>query len=251
MKLWRLLVSIELCLVLSALVCIAMAAGSFDLKGEYAAAINSMPLLVWLREVPVTASWWLWLTLVLLALLFLNTVLCSSETLWNRWGKGGWWNLMAPQFIHVGFLLIVVAHLLSATGSSQMQVEVQEGQMVRLPNGAYFGVAKISVSVLPNGMPIGFSSELVTNLQNPAERIVISPNNPWFSRDYGIYIKQAQEYPFRRALLEAHREPGAGMALAGAVLFSIGTVILLVIRSKTRENEQMVDMPEAHITAGG
>jgi hypothetical protein len=84
MKLWRILVSLELCLGVLALVSIVMAAGSFRLSGEYAAAINSMPLFIWLRETPFAISWWLWVVLVLLALLALNTLLCSSETLWSR-----------------------------------------------------------------------------------------------------------------------------------------------------------------------
>jgi len=236
MKLWRFLMSIEFCVALLALVCIVMAAGSFRLSGEYAAAINSVPLLVWLREVPTGVSWWLWLTLVLLALLVLNTLLCSCETVLSRWGRGGWALLLAPQLVHAGFLLIVLAHLLSAAASSVLQVEVQEGLVVSLPNGSQFGVAGISVNLSPNGMPTGFSSELVTDLKNPSVRVVISPNHPWFSGGYGVYIKQAEEFPFRRALLELHREPGAGMALAGALLFSVGNVMLLALRSKTLEN---------------
>ena len=239
MKLWRLLISIEFCLVLLALVCIVMAAGSFGLTGEYAAAINAMPLLIWLREAPVGVSWWLWLTLVLLALLVLNTLLCSSETLWSRWGRGGWSVLLAPQLIHAGFLLIVLAHLLSAVGSSVMQMEVQEGNLLSLPNGKQFGVAGISVTVAPSGMPIGFSSVLVTDLQNPVSRVIISPNHPWFSEGYGVYIKQAEEYPVRRALFETHREPGAAMALAGTLLFSVGNILLLAVRSKTGEYGQL------------
>lgn len=47
---------------------------------------------------------------------------------------------------------------------------------------------------------------------------------------------------FRRALFKLHREPGAGMALAGALLFTVGNLVLLVIRSKTRENEQLSDI---------
>lgn len=237
MKLWRLLISIELCLALLALVCVAMAAGSFGLSGEYAAAINAMPLLVWLREVPAGVSWWLWLTLALLALLVVNTVFCSCETLWSRRGRGGWWVVLAPQLMHAGFLLIMLAHLLSAIGSELLQIEVQEGQLVTLPNGARFGVAGISVSSLPNGMPVAFSSELVTDLQNPAVRTVISPNRPWFSGAYGVYIKQAEEYPLRRALLEAHREPGASTALAGTLLFVAGNILVLVFRSQTPENK--------------
>ena len=235
MKLWRLLISLEFCLGLLALVCVAMAAGSFTLSGEYAAAINGMPLFAWLRETPLSMSWWLWVTLVLLGLLVLNTILCSSETLWNRWGRGGLTALFAPQLMHAGFLLIVLAHLLSATGSSLHAVEVREMTIAELPDGRRFGVAAISVTTSPQGMPIGFSSELVTNLNRPAERIVISPNHPWFSNGYGVYIKQAEAYPFKRALFEIHREPGGSMALAGALLFAFGNVMLLVVRSRQRD----------------
>lgn len=236
MKLWRLLISLELCLGSLALVCVFMAAGSFNLSGEHAAVINSMPLLTWLREVPLSISWWLWVTLVLLSLLALNTVLCSSETLWSRWGRGGWTALLAPQLIHSGFLLIVLAHLLSAAGSSFQALEVGEMSLAELPDGSRFGVASISVSMSPQRMPIGFSSELVTDLNRPAERVVISPNHPWFSNGFGVYIKQAEAYPFKRALLEIHREPGAAMALSGALLFTIGNVLLVALRSKQREN---------------
>jgi len=241
MKLWRFLISIEVCLALLAMVCIAMAAGSFGLSGEYAAAINAMPLFTWLREVPPGISWWLWLTLVLLALLAINTLLCSSETVWSRWGRGGVLSLLAPQLIHAGFLLIVLAHLLSANGSSVQQFVVQEGSLASFPSGRQFGVAGISVTTSPTGMASRFSSELMTDLQNPASRVVISPNQPWFLEGYGVYIKQAEEYPIRRALLELHHEPGAGMALAGALLFSIGNIVLLVIRSKNREVDPITD----------
>lgn len=242
MRLWRFLISVEFCLVLLLLICIVMATGSFLLSGEYAVAINAIPLFIWIVEVPLGISWWLWLTLILLTLLSLNTVCCSSETLWSRRGAGQLYVLLAPQLIHAGFLFIVLAHLLSAAGSSLNQMEVYEGSLVRLPNGTQFGVADISVSVSPQGMPIGFSSQLATDLKNLNQRTTISPNHPWFSGSYGVYIKQAEGYPYKRALLEIHREPGAGMALAGAILFTVGNILLLVIRSKVRE----CDMPDMH-----
>lgn len=237
MRLWHLLISLEVCLGLLALVCVALAAGSFSLSGEYAAAINRMSLLMWLRESPFSISWWLWVTLVLLVLLVLNTVLCSAETLWTRRGKQGVALLLAPQLIHAGFLLIVCAHLLSAGWSSHQAVEVGEMMLAALPDGTRFGVASIAVTTTPQGIPIGFSSELVPDLNRPAERVVISPNHPWFASGFGVYIKQAEAYPYRRALFEIHREPGAAMALAGALLFTVGNVLLVIIRSQLREKE--------------
>jgi hypothetical protein len=50
-----------------------------------------------------------------------------------------------------------------------------------------------------------------------------------------VYIKQAEIYPYPQALLEVHREPGAAMALVGAVLFTIGNVAVLWLRSKRRD----------------
>jgi hypothetical protein len=237
MKLWRIVVSLELCLGLLALVAVVMAAGSFRLSGEYAAAINALLLFTWLRETPLSLSWWLWIVLVLLALLALNTVLCSSETLWVRWGRGGWSALLAPQCMHAGFLLIVLAHLLSASGASFNAVTVGEMTLATLPDGSKFGIASISVTTSPQGMPLGFSSELVPDITRPAERVVIAPNQPWFHQGFGVYIKQAEAYPYKRALLEIHHEPGAAMALAGSLLFTVGNIMLVALRSKQRETE--------------
>jgi hypothetical protein len=85
-------------------------------------------------------------------------------------------------------------------------------------------------------MPAGFSSELVTDLNNPAAgRVTISPNHPWLPGSYGVYIKQVEPYPYRRALLEIHCEPGAGMALSGALLFTAGNLLVLCLRARNRE----------------
>ncbi|OGU13531.1 MAG: hypothetical protein A2076_16535 [Geobacteraceae bacterium GWC2_53_11] len=237
MKLWRVLISLELCLGLLALVCLSMAVGSFSLSGEYAAAINSMPLMAWLREVPFSISWWLWIAVVLLALLALNTLCCSSETLWSRWRTCNIASLLAPQLIHAGFLLIVLAHLGSALWSSHYSVEVGEMTLAALPDGSRFGIASISVATTPEGMPVGFSSELAPDPNRPEVRVTISPNHPWFSHGFGVYLKQAEAYPYKRALLEIHREAGAGMALAGALLFAIGNVQLVAIRSKRQDSK--------------
>ncbi|WP_223922644.1 cytochrome c biogenesis protein ResB [Geobacter sp. AOG2] len=229
-------ISLELCLGLLALICGAMAAGSFRLSGDYAAAINAVPLFSWMRQTPLPISWWLWLSMALIALLAVNTVLCSVSTLGTRWRRAGLMPLLAPQMMHTGFLLIIAAHLLSSTGGFMEQVVAIEGTVIRLPDGRPFAVDSIGVVTSPMGMPTAISSELTTGgNDNAPKRVSISPNHPWLADGYGVYIKQAEEYPYRRALLEIHREPGAAVALAGALLFVAGNLVLLYLRSNVRE----------------
>ncbi|MDD2366519.1 MAG: cytochrome C biogenesis protein ResB [Desulfuromonadaceae bacterium] len=234
-KLWNLLISINFCIFLIAVVCIAMATGSFLLKGEYANAINSIPLYLWLANVPLQHSWWLWLAISMIAILAFATLACTFEAIRERHRNQSLASLLAPQLIHIGFLLIAAAHLTSSFGGSKQQIEVIEGSLVQLPNSSYFRVAAISAVFSERGMPIGFSSELLTEPGTSMTRTVISPNQPWFSGDYGVYIKQAVTYPYPRALLEIHREPGAGLALVGAVIFTIGNILVLWFRSKKSE----------------
>jgi len=242
-RLWNLLISLEAGLVLLALVCIAMAAGSFGLKGEVAAAINAMPLFAWLAGFTLATTWWLWLTLVLLALLVLNTLCCSADTLIQRFSLKGVLAWLPPQLIHAGFLLIVLAHLQSAVWGFKGTIEIPEGAGFQLPDGVAVKVARIGAIFSPMGgdRPLGYKALLVTQETAGQGGVTISPNHPWFSNGYGVYIKHAEPGQPPMALLEIHREPGAAMALAGAVLFTIGNLLLLYTRSRARELALEVD----------
>lgn len=231
---WRFFSLIEVCVMFLLVLCLVMAAGSFLLKGDYAAAINAMPLMEWLRIVPVATSWWLWSVVVVLFFLVVNTVVCSTDVIATRWGRGNAVSLLAPQLIHAGFILIAFAHLLSATGSYFEQIRVVEGSVFQLPTGQRIGIVSLSSLTTPRGMPIGFSADLV-DLQNVSLRTPISPNHPWFTSGYGVYLKQVDIHPYREGLLEIHREPGCGAALAGAILFTVGNVLVVWFRSRARD----------------
>lgn len=234
---WRFFSLIEVCVVLLLVLCLIMAAGSFLLKGDYAAAINGMPLMEWLRIVPVSVSWWLWAVVVILFFLVVNTAVCSTGMIASRWGRGSAINVLAPQLIHAGFILIVLAHLLSATGSYFEQIRVFEGSVIQLPTGQRMGIASLSSITTSQGMPIGFSADLRPDLQNVSLRTTISPNHPWFASGYGVYLKHVDINPYRQGLLEIHREPGSGAALAGAILFTVGNALVVWFRSRARDAE--------------
>ncbi|HIJ82076.1 MAG TPA: cytochrome C biogenesis protein ResB [Desulfuromonadales bacterium] len=236
-RLWKLLISLEAGLLLLAMVCIAMAAGSFSLSGDAAAVLNSMPLFDWLREFSFAATWWLWLTLVLLALLVLNTVCCSADNLLQRFSRTGLLTWLPPQLIHAGFLLIVLAHLQSSIWGFKGSLEVPQGGGFQLPDGTGVQVANIGAifSPMAGNMPLGYRALIVTGDTRTQGGVTISPNHPWFSGGYGVYIKHALPGNPPTALLEVHREAGAATALAGALLFTVGNLLLLYTRSRAHD----------------
>jgi hypothetical protein len=226
-KFFNRLASLDLGLWLTGGVILFLGVGSFAGGGEGAGSINSMALFAWLAEVPLALSWWLWATIGLLALLALNTVLCSIESLRTKVGSSRFLSLIAPQVMHVGFLLIVLAHLSSAWGGSRHVLPVQEGETISFPGGGEVRLDGFRLETGPMGMPSAYSAEV----RDPSGGTrTASPNHPVFYRGYGIYLKQVALYPYRAALVEVHREPGAGLALAGALLFTAGNLVLLAVR---------------------
>ena len=221
------LASLNLGLWLTGGVILFLGIGSFAGGGEGAGSINNMALFAWLAESPVSLSWWLWTTVALLALLALNTVLCSVESLRSKAGSSRFLAIIAPQVMHAGFLLIVLAHLFSAWGGARHLLPVREGESVSFSGGGAVQIVNLRLETGPMGMPTAYSAEV----RDPAGAMsTISPNHPAFHRGYGIYLKQVELYPYRAALIEVHREPGAGLALAGALFFTVGNIVLLAVR---------------------
>jgi hypothetical protein len=228
--LYRHLASLTLGLWLMGGVMLLLAIASFTLSGEPAAAINHLPLLFWLRAYPLHVTWWLWAALGLLGFLGLNTVLCSIEAIRSRWGKVGLPSLVAPHLVHAGFLLILLAHLLSARGSFSQQVQVVEGGGLTFPDGSRLTVSRIDLTMSPMGFPLDYSAQVLHRTAAGTRQTAIRPNHPYFHGGYGIYLKDAGEDQVRGAILEAHREPGARTALAGALLFLAGNLVVVFRR---------------------
>ena len=62
------LCSLNLGLWLMSGVMLALAVGSFSRGSSETAGLNDMPLVLWLQLAPLSFSWWLWLSVALVAL---------------------------------------------------------------------------------------------------------------------------------------------------------------------------------------
>lgn len=227
-KIYNSLASLTFGLWLLVGVMIFLACGSF-LQDE-GSSINEVALVDWLRAVPVRESWWLWLALVLLALLALNTVLCSIESLRTKWQRGSFLVRIAPQLMHLGFLFIMVAHLQSAYGGFKQAIVVRQGSSITFPDGSKVAFTGFDATYGKMGMPTAFSATLSYPAPGSSRSATISPNHPFFYQGHGIYIKDIAPPPQKAALVEVHKEPGAGMALAGGLVFTLANLVLLARR---------------------
>ena len=230
-KLYDILASLNLGLWLMAGVTLFLGIGSFVTGPEESARLNSMPLFAWLLETTPSVGWWLWLTVALLAILVLNTVLCSIESLRQKAGRPGFFFRMAPQVMHAGFLCIVLAHLVSSMGGYKEALEVGEGTVVTFPDGRVL-FERLDAEVGMRGYVTDFSATVTAT---DGRRAVIRPNKPFFFQGVGLYLKQVEPFPRPVGLLEIHREPGAGLALAGALLFIVGNVVVVEKRRQERQ----------------
>jgi hypothetical protein len=227
-KLYNLLTSLDLAIWLLGGVMVLLAVGSFACNAG--SGINDLALFSWLRWVPVRMSWWLWGTLCLLALLALNTVLCSIESLKAKWLRGSFLLRIAPQLMHLGFLFIVLAHLFTAYGGSKDFGTLREGSAFTFPDGSRVELTRLEIRLGPMGVPLDFSGTLRHMTRSGELNTVFSPNHPYFYKGLGVYLKQVEPLPIMTAIVEIHREPGAGLALVGAILFTVGNILLIWLR---------------------
>lgn len=222
------------------LLCLLIAlffAGSFimPLKQEFE-TIQSVPLLEWLMEQSFNVTWWLWGSVGLLVVLTANTIFCSIESIIKKRGVARWITIISPQIIHIGFLLILLAHLFSSIGGFKSFTVVREGALISIQDNSYFQIKDIDVSVDPNG----YVTDWYVDIEYLYDGKVIredrlKPNKPSFQGGLGFYVRDLQSYPFKALLIEVSREPGTLWALVGGIVFTAGSLMLIALKMKREE----------------
>ena len=171
-----------------------------------------------------------------ISLLTANTLLCSIESVLKKKSARQWLLVISPQVTHIGFLFILLAHLLSGYGSFRGTAVVYENQGLKLPNGNSVVLKKINVVMDRTGYINDWTSDVeYFNGSRSLGTDRIGPNNPSFKDGLGIYIKNIEIQPYPVAMVEVSRDPGAVWALVGGILFMAGMTTLLVFKIKKEE----------------
>jgi hypothetical protein len=198
--------------------------------------MNTMPLFVWWSrsgKAFFLKNGWLPLSMILLALLALNTLVCTIRSL-----------RVGPSFFahvtHAGFLLILVAHLVSAsTGFRESGIVLPKGHTVMIPRlNLKLLLNHIDYDTYPNGMPKDYSAEVVLISKEGRTTRTLSANRPAFYEGVPIYLKTFGFRPIPYAVCEVVDDPGAKIALGGSILFLIGVLPIPFLADKQREGER-------------
>lgn len=211
-------------------------AGSYlmPLHREIFGPMNEMLLFSWLADVAVLRpwqTWWFFLSLALLLLLTINTVLCSIQAVKGKWSRDDFLLRIAPQIVHLGFLLILLAHLLGAGWGYRLSGMLPEGAYARIPGDRVLHLEKLRVTPDPAGYIAKWDATV--SLFRSEERVasgILAPNRPLFHEGTGIYLKSFDLERGPMALILVHRDPGAVWALAGGILFLLGSIVVLVLK---------------------
>ena len=196
--------------------------------------MNDMLLFSWLSDVAVLRpwqSWWFFLSLALLLLLTLNTIVCSLQAIRGKWSRSDFLLRIAPQVVHVGFLLILFAHLLGAGWGYRLSGRLPEGSSAQIPGDRVLHLQELRV--IPDAAGYVTRWEAVISLFRGNELVasgILGPNRPLFNDGTGIYLKSFDMEHRPTAYILVNRDPGALWALAGGILFIIGSAILLVLK---------------------
>lgn len=197
-------------------------------------AMNDRLLFEWVEQVAVDHVWatgWFFLALAALILLTINTIVCSIQAIRGKWSREDFLLRISPQVVHVAFLMILLAHLLGAGWGYRLSGMLPEGASVRLPEGRGLLLQEISAESDGRGYLRNWSARVV--LFENGRRVadgVLGPNAPLFYGGTGVYLKSFELQPSPAAFLLVTKDPGAVWALAGSVLFMIGTLIILVLK---------------------
>lgn len=199
--------------------------------------MNDLLLFPWIERIAAAnpwQTWWFFASCAALVLLTINTIVCSIQAVIGRWSRRDVLLRIAPQVIHVGFLFILLAHLLGAGWGYRLSGFMPQGALAQgLPEGRALHLVEVRVEVDQKGFPTDWSASVV--LYESGVKVtsgVLGPNRPLFYKGMGVYLKNIDFSRGPAAILMVNRDPGAVWALVGGILFMLGSAVLLVLKLK-------------------
>jgi cytochrome c biogenesis protein len=237
-KIWKILCSLKLTIVLASTATLLAIGGSLlmPFNPQVFGSLDSMPLGLWLSQVAIrqpALTWWIPLGGILVTLLAMNTLCCFID--WLRFIKSRW-RKCGEYLIHIGFVLILVAFLWgSQAGFRSPQNGLLVGQSTPIPQlGVRLQLEAFEPVLAPSGRPLEMlntlalyrGEELVKRVQTRSNAPLLWDGLVVIPTSYGQTLRGGRYRPY--SILTINYDPGARLAFAGAIAMGCGVLLTLV-----------------------
>jgi len=198
--------------------------------------MNDRLLFQWVKQNALDNPWetsWFFASLAGLVLLAVNTIACSVQAIAGKWFRENFLLRIAPQIVHIGFLCILLAHLLGAGWGYRISGMLPVEAYTKLPDNRVLYLKDLRPLVDDRGNLKDWTAAIaIFENDRRVATGILGPNTPLFYKGMGVYLKSfdLREQPV--AFLMVNRDPGAPWALAGSVLFMIGATVILALKWK-------------------
>ncbi len=194
--LWKIFASTELTIILAVLICINAAYGSV-LTVNYADFYRSFdqlilfPALLDIGTEYLNLTFWIYLLIILVALFTLNTVICTTDRLYQIQTTKAPWRTIIPHIVHIGFLIAVLGHLASSVSGFKSPYNLlNEGEVVPVPYTEDLSIRLDSVeAAYTDTGDMNTLKTTVTLFKGGSEELtsVISINDPLIYKGIAFY----------------------------------------------------------------
>jgi hypothetical protein len=195
-------------------------------------------LSAWLLQSSPAATWWVLGVVLTLALLAVNTVVCTADSLIKRVGRQELMKVLSPQIVHIGVLLILLGHFLTSLSGLRGEAVLFEGNTYPITDEITFRVDRIIVEPSERtGVRWDVRGEWLENGKE-VKQSSVRPSIPSYYKGLWLVIKSADRVKddagniVLQTILMARRDPGVFWAGAGALVFAIGCVMIAIARRR-------------------
>lgn len=214
--------SIKTFLWLTGLCLIFFVVGSFFIPQnlDVFSEINEMPLFSWFSKnmSELDTSFWIYMLIGFMTLIALNTVICTADALLKRVTWKAILQSLSPHILHIGVLLILFGHLVSA--SSGYKADIPLGMReIKDFQGFQLGIQKIEFVTIIGEDSTRWRVHLTVN----DKPFILEPARPAFYKKVGFFAKSAQQKKMT-AIIGLVYDPGVLWELIGAGFFLLGTL---------------------------
>jgi cytochrome c biogenesis protein len=250
-RLWNLLCSLKLTIVLASIATLLGVGGSLlmPFNPKLFGDLDAVPLNLWLIEKGAQApelSWWIPVAGIFVVLLGVNTLCCFIDWLFHlrsRWRKAG------EYLIHLGFVLILIAFIWGSQNGFRNRTGMLVGQLLELPQlGVVLKLEEFKPILSDRGRPIDMYNTLVLYKDGElAKKVNARFNNPltWgglvvLPASYGQTMRGGQRVPY--SVLTMNYDPGAPLAFFGSMLMTGGVLLSLISFYRKRRLKEHPDI---------